>query len=167
MRVQVREFRMEDAHAVNRVVLAAWDQYRPVFSNWPQTAEIFAADLAEEIELLVAEDDSEVLGVVGYVGPGVRREDIFEPDWAIIRMLSVKPLARGRGIGRQLSQACIDRAHRDGVGTIGLHTSPVMTIALPMYLRMEFAHFRDIPDRNGVPYAIYTLTLGPARNDVR
>lgn len=161
MTVRVRGFRMEDAHAVNRVVLAAWDQYRPVFSNWPQTAEFFAkaADLAEEIELLVAEDDGEVLGVVGYVGPGLKREDTFEPDWAIIRMLSVTPLARGRGIGRQLSQACIDRAHRDGVRTIGLHTSPVMTIALPMYLRLGFTHFRDIADRNGVPYAIYTLNL--------
>jgi GNAT superfamily N-acetyltransferase len=126
-----------------------------------RTADFFAkaADLHKEIELLVAKDDDEMLGVVGYVRPGLKREDIFDPEWAIIRLLSVHPLARGRGIGRQLAQACIDRARRDGVQTIGLHTSPVMTIALPMYLRMGFVHFRDIPNRNGVPYALYTLRL--------
>jgi hypothetical protein len=56
------------------------------------------------------------------------------------------------------SEVC-SRARRDGAQTIGLHTSPVMSIALPMYLRMGFVHFRDIPNRNGLPYAVYTLSL--------
>jgi GNAT superfamily N-acetyltransferase len=161
MMIRIRTFCPEDAASVNRVTLAAWDQYREVFSDWPRTADFFAkaADLHKEIELLVAEDDEEMLGVVGYVRPRLKREDIFDPAWAIIRMLSVHPLARGRGVGRQLSQACIDRARRDGAQTIGLHTSPVMSIALPMYLRMGFVHFRDIPNRNGLPYAVYTLSL--------
>lgn len=161
MIVRVRDFQNEDAPAVNRTVLAAWRQYRPVFSDWPQTAEFFAkaADLAEDLALLIAEDEGDVVGVVGYVGPELGREGIFEPSWAMIRMLSVSPRARGRGIGRQLAQACIARARQDGARTIGLHTSPVMTIALPMYLRLGFVHYRDIPDRHGVPYAVYTLSL--------
>jgi ribosomal protein S18 acetylase RimI-like enzyme len=58
-----------------------------------------------------------------------------------------------------LSEACIERARRDGAKVVGLHTSPVMTVALAMYLRLGFVHHRDIPDRNGLPYAVYTLTL--------
>jgi hypothetical protein len=39
MIVRVRDFQKEDAPAVNRTVLAAWDQYRPVFSDWQQTTQ--------------------------------------------------------------------------------------------------------------------------------
>jgi ribosomal protein S18 acetylase RimI-like enzyme len=76
-----------------------------------------------------------------------------------IRLLSVDPAARERGIGPALSEATIERARRDGASVIALHTSPVMSVALGMYLRMGFIHTRAIPDRNGLPYAIYTLRL--------
>jgi ribosomal protein S18 acetylase RimI-like enzyme len=161
MTVLVREFRPDDVTAVNRVALAAWDRYRTLFSNWAQMEKFFAnaASLATETEMLVAENDGSIVGCVGYVSPGRNREPIFAPTWSIIRMLSVDPAARGQGIGRQLSEACIARARRDGAPFIGLHTSPVMTVALPMYLRLGFVHYRDIPDRNGLPYAVYTQAL--------
>lgn len=28
-----------------------------------------------------------------------------------------------------------------------------------LYPRLGFVHYKDIPDRNGPPYAVYTLTL--------
>jgi GNAT superfamily N-acetyltransferase len=34
----------------------------------------------------------------------------FDPAWPIIRMLVVEPSARGFGVGRRLTEACIDRA---------------------------------------------------------
>jgi GNAT superfamily N-acetyltransferase len=161
MSVLVRDFRSDDANAVNRVALAAWDQYRGLFSDWPRLEKFFAnaSSLATKSELLVAEHNDSIVGCVGYVSPHRDREDIFDSPWSIIRMLSVDPEARGKGIGRRLSEACIERARRDGASIIGLHTSPVMTVALPMYLRLGFVRHRDIPDRNGLPYAVYTLTL--------
>jgi hypothetical protein len=42
---------------------------------------------------------------------------------------------------------------------IALHTSPIMTVALPMYLRMGFAKVQDAPPLFGVPYAVYTKAL--------
>ena len=157
----LREFRADDAAAVNRVALAAWDQYREVFSDWARSEAIFAnvASLADKAELLVAEKEGSIVGCVLYVSPGREREDIYESTWSIIRALSVHPGARGQGIGRRLSEACIERARRDGAKVIGLHTSPVMRVALPLYLRLGFVHYRDIPDRNGLPYAVYTLRL--------
>jgi ribosomal protein S18 acetylase RimI-like enzyme len=160
-RAHIRPFRSDDADSVNRVAVAAWDRYRTVFSDWPRTAPNFAdsARLAGELELLIAEEGAELRGFVGYVAPGRPREKIFKRDWATLRMLSVDPIARGRGIGRQLTEECIRRARLDRASIIALHTSPVMQVALAMYIRMGFAHLRDIVDRHGVKYAVYALQL--------
>ncbi len=157
----IRDFRPDDAPAVNRVALEAWDQYATVFNNWTRMAGFFGnvASLAHDLQLVVAELEGSVVGCVGYVPPYAKREEMFPPEWAIIRMLSVAPEARGRGLGRRLSQECIARAQRDNARVIGLHTSPAMEVALPLYLRMGFVLERSIPDRNGIPYALYKLTL--------
>jgi ribosomal protein S18 acetylase RimI-like enzyme len=74
-------------------------------------------------------------------------------------MLVVAPQARGQGLGRSLTQACIDRARRDDAAAIALHTSPAMAVALALYLRMGFRLERRVPDRFGVPYGVYLLDL--------
>jgi ribosomal protein S18 acetylase RimI-like enzyme len=159
--VTIRDFTTADQDSVNRVASTAWDQYASIFEGWDRIAASIAntASLSSHAELLVAERAGLVAGVVGYVGPLRAREAIFPADWAIVRMLSVLPTERGRGIGRLLTDACIARARRDRVTTIGLHTTPVMRSALDLYLRMGFVLQRAIPDRFGVPYAVYALTL--------
>jgi ribosomal protein S18 acetylase RimI-like enzyme len=161
MNVRIRSYRAEDANAINRIALAAWDQYRTVFSDWPLMTSFLAstASMAKELELLIAEDETEIRGFVGYVAPGRPREKVFKRDWATIRMLSVYPSARGRGIGRQLTEECIRRARGDGAPFIALHTSPIMEVALAMYIRIGFIHERDLVDRHGVHYAMYSLRL--------
>jgi ribosomal protein S18 acetylase RimI-like enzyme len=136
---------------------------RSVFKGWDGLAAFVAniASLASDAELIVAERAGLVVGVVGYVGPDRPREVLFPPDWAIVRMLSVLPPERGRGIGRLLTAACIGRARRDEAATIGLHTTPLMRSALALYLRMGFVLQRKIPDRFGAPYAVYSLALSP------
>jgi hypothetical protein len=42
---------------------------------------------------------------------------------------------------------------------IALHTSPIMSVALPMYLKMGFAKAYDAPPIFGVAYAVYTKAL--------
>jgi ribosomal protein S18 acetylase RimI-like enzyme len=74
-------------------------------------------------------------------------------------MLVVEPAARGRGIGRRLTEACITRAKCDGASVIALHTSPAMQVALAMYLKMGFELQRHVPDRFGVSYGVYILPL--------
>ena len=162
MSVHIRDFRSDDTAAVNRVALAAWAEYQPAFSDWARSTVKLAqaAHFSKEAELLVAENDGTLAGFVGYVAPGGEREDIFEPSWALIRLLSVEPAARRHGIGRALSEACMERARCDGASVIAVHITPVMSVALGMCLRMGFMHTREIPQRNGLPYAVYTLHLG-------
>ena len=54
---------------------------------------------------------------------------------------------------------CIDRARRDASLMIALQTTPIMSVALPMYLRMGFVKLREAPDIYGVPYAVYAKSL--------
>lgn len=158
----IRPYGPADASAVNRLALAAFAQYEVVYSDWEalRAGVKNTASLADHAELIVAEDGGRLLGAVAYCCPGsMPRADFFEPEWPIIRMLVVEPAARGRGLGRKLTEECISRARRDGASIIGLHTSPAMQVALAMYLKLGFKLTRRVPDRFGVPYGVYTLDL--------
>jgi ribosomal protein S18 acetylase RimI-like enzyme len=165
MGATIRPFSPADAEAVNAVALAAFAQYEGVYSDWDSlTRSVGAmAGLADQAEIVVAEESGTIVGAVAYVPPGASpRADFFEPTWAIVRMLVVDPSARGRGLGRRLTEACLERARRDGAATLALHTSPAMEAALALYLKMGFDLERPLPDRFGVPYAVYRMELRKA-----
>lgn len=157
----IRSYQDADAAAVNRVAIRAFQQFAGAFDDWELRKHSIAqlASLASETELIVAEMSGVACGAVGYGPPGMPRPDFFRPEWAIVRMLVVDPAARGLGIGRALTMECIRRALRDAAGMIALHTSPIMTVALPMYERMGFTHQYAVAPRGGVPYAVYALRL--------
>jgi ribosomal protein S18 acetylase RimI-like enzyme len=159
--ITIRDFVTSDRDAVNHVATAAWHQYANVFQQFDRLAAFLAdtASLSATCDLIVAQRNGTVVGVVGYSGPQRPRQKFFPPEWAVVRMLSVLPAERGGGLGRLLTQACIDRARRDRVATIGLHTSPAMPAALGLYLRMGFALCQTLPEMRGVPYALYTRHL--------
>jgi len=164
----LRDFRSDDADDVNRVALAAFEQYRDSYADWPAMAAGIGrmSSLAEHGELIVAEDHGAIVGAVAYIAPEEPKAAFFDPAWPVIRMLVVDPAARGHGVGRALTEACIARARRDRSPVIALHTSPVMTVALPLYLRMGFVLLRAAPPIHGVPYGIYLkhLDAHPARD---
>ena len=160
--IPIRAFEGADSEGVNSVALAAFAQYRGVYSDWETLERAVGrmSDLAAESKLLVAEEGGRIVGAVAYCPPfSEPRAGFFEPHWPLIRMLVVAPEARGRGVGRGLTEACIERARRDGAAAIALHTSPAMEVALSLYLRMGFRLERRVPDRFGVPYAVYLLEL--------
>ena len=157
----VRDFAADDAAAVNAVALAAFEQYRGEYEDWPAFSAFVGAmaNLGESGELIVALSDNRVAGAVAYFGPAAAKPDLFDPAWPVIRMLAVDPGARGRGLGRMLTEECMRRARRDGAEVIALHTSPIMQVALAMYLRLGFVPLRDSSPVFGVPYRIYLKRL--------
>lgn len=72
----------------------------------------------------LAVEEAAVLGVVSELVDEVpaRPEDDRHHQGFILN-LCVRPSARGRGIGRQLMQTCIDDAARTAVRMLGLHTT--------------------------------------------
>lgn len=158
----LRDYQPADAEAIVRVALAAFAQFERDYSDWPLFTTHVAKmpEFSETGEIIVAEDGGQIVGAVAYIGPQAPKPAFFDPAWPVIRMLVVDPAARGKGIGRQLTEECLRRAERDRSGVIALHTTPIMTVALPMYQRMGFTRVREAPDILGVPYAVYVKTLG-------
>ena len=159
--IRLRDYQSSDAENLNRIAVSAFDQFRNHYSDWPAMRAGLSktSDLGVSGEVIIAELQGAFAGAVAYFGPNSQKAAFFDQRWPIIRMLVVDPAFRGKGIGRALSDECIARAKRDGSPIIALHTSPIMSVALPMYLNMGFVKAYDAPPIFGVAYAVYTKTL--------
>ena len=159
--IQLRDYEDADAENLNRLAVSAFEQFRHLYEDWPAMLAGLSktSALSASGEIIVAELQRKFAGAVAYFGPDSQKAAFFDQRWPIIRMLVVDPAFRGKGIGQALSDACIARARRDGAPIIALHTSPIMSVALPMYLKMGFAKAHDAPPIFGVPYAVYTKAL--------
>lgn len=150
-----------DYPAINELALEAWqvlkDGYAPGQWDGMLTAIGKMSDLAAKGELIVAVEQDRIAGAVCYMPPHTSNPAIFPEGWPSIRMLVTRPEYRNKGIGRRLTEECILRARRDRADCIALHTSPVMTVALPLYLRMGFIKDRELSPIAGAPYARYVL----------
>lgn len=110
-----------------------------------------AADRALHSELLVAVDDGTgaLLGTVSFVRAGSPYSEVSQEGEAEFRMLAVARSARGRGIGRLLAQACVDRSRAAGASRVVISTSTDMAPAHRLYESMGFAR---LPERDWRPH---------------
>ena len=159
--IRLRDYESADAENLNRIAVSAFDQFRDHYEDWPAMLAGLSktSALSASSEIIIAELEDQFAGAVAYFGPNSQKASFFDQRWPIIRMLVVDPAFRGQGIGRVLSNECIARAKRDGSPVIALHTSPIMSIALPMYMKMGFVKAYDAPPISGVAYAVYTKAL--------
>ncbi len=158
------DYAANDAEAVNRLALAAFDQFKTEYSDWPAMAASVGSmsALAEQGEIIVAEIAGTIAGAAAYIPAHRRKAEYFDQTWPVIRMFVVDPARRGAALGRALSEECVRLARRDGSALIALHTSPIMSVALAMYLRMGFELQYKASPIYGVPYAVYLKRLAPA-----
>jgi|SRR6185369_4300706 len=166
-----RCIRLAEAHEhrlIDALAVEAWAVLKDGYSadqwEWLMLRIGTMSKIAERGDILVAAEGSEILGAVGYVPPGGSDPASFPLDWPVMRMLVVRPSMRGKGIGKELATACVQRASESGAHCIGLHTSPIMTVALPMYRRMGFVEDGEMPPIAGAPYARYVLRFDAARS---
>ncbi len=101
-------------------------------------------------ELLVAADEAtgELLGAVLFVLPGSAYAELSGPDEAEFRMLAVDPGAQGRGAGKALVRACLDRARSLGCARVVICTRSFSTPAHRLYAGFGFVR---TPDRDWSP----------------
>jgi GNAT superfamily N-acetyltransferase len=89
--------------------------------------------------LVAVDEDGTLLGGCAYVPDRTNpmcEHDI--EDAASIRMMAVRPEARGRGVGAALTTHCLERARGEGRRWLVLHSSSPMTDAQRMYERLGF-----------------------------
>jgi GNAT superfamily N-acetyltransferase len=130
------------------------DPFQPSWARYREEMADAAARAAQGV-LLVAVEDGRVVGTVTlYLAPGSLQ---WRPGDAMFRLLAVDPAARGRGIGRALFQACLDRARTAGKRRMALHTTEWMHVARAMYERAGFRREPegdvDVPGLHIIAYA--------------
>jgi len=143
--VEIRAVHPDEHRFLGELTVAAYRAINP--GDHDGALDDYEAELrdvagrAAEAEVLVAVDgDGTVLGGVTYVpGHTSPSAEFSERDAAGIRMLAVDPEAQGRGVGEALTRACIDRATAAGRAQLLLHSTPWMTTAHRLYVRLGFA----------------------------
>lgn len=149
--VEVREARTAaEVDAAGRVTVAAnaefapadpGDPFAPTWRRYLVSMADAAGRATDGGVLLVAVEDGRVVGTVTlYLADGSEQ---WRPGDAMFRFLAVDPAARGRGVGRALFRACLERARAAGKRRMALHTTEWMTTARAMY---ERAGFRREPE---------------------
>jgi GNAT superfamily N-acetyltransferase len=121
------------------------------------------AGRVETAEVIVAADEEgRILGGVTFV-PGFGPLAEFDgADESGMRMLAVDPDAQGRGIGRLLAEACIERARATGRSRLVLHTTGAMEGAHRLYRGLGFARTPelDVRTQGGMLLEAYVYELG-------
>ena len=65
------------------------------------------------------------------------------------RLLAVDPSARGLGVGKRLSMACIQRAQDSGLQQVIIHSTKAMAVAWKMYEKLGFERSPDLDFMQG------------------
>ena len=88
-------------------------------------------------------------GDMQYYGAG--GESTTSQKSAAFRLLAVNPEIRGKGLGKQLINACFQQAREEGFQVVMIHSTKFMMVAWKMYERMGFVRFPGIDfEKNGV-----------------
>lgn len=171
--MEVRLVRPEEHAEAGELVVRAYGALPGEHLSGDYAAELAdVARRAQEADVLVAVTGARgIVGCVTFVPDASSPwAELLEEGEAGIRMLAVDPGAQGRGTGRVLVDACIERARGLGRHALMLHTTPWMTSAHRLYERAGFTRFaeRDWPVPQ-VPLLAYRLVLagGSAAADRR
>jgi len=121
-------------------------------SNYGPTLRTLAIDGTGQI--LAAEAGGQLLGTVTLQLPPYAGQVVRGPDEAEVRALAVAPEAQGRGVGRALLCALIERAAELGVRHLALSTQSGMDAARHLYTSVGFER---LPDRDWSPAPGFTL----------
>jgi GNAT superfamily N-acetyltransferase len=160
--MQIRPVQPDEHEPAGRLVVAAYEALPGNHMSGGYAAEL--ADVgrrSSEAEVLVAVDEG-LLGCVTFVPDASSPwAELLDAGESGIRMLAVLPAAQGRGVGRALVDACVERTRKLGHTGLMLHTTPWMHAAHHVY---EQAGFQRRPDRDwtpvpDVPLMAYRLDL--------
>jgi ribosomal protein S18 acetylase RimI-like enzyme len=148
MNVEIREALPEE-YAETGVVTA--EAYREFFAEADSELKAYLDEIADvagratRTTILVAVDGDRIMGSATLELDGRTDEDAqpLAPDEAHIRMLGVRPDARGAGVGRRLMAACEERARAAGRTRMTLHTTTLMRAARQMYASLGYERSED------------------------
>ena len=114
-------------------------------------------NLINQSTVFVCEKESEIIGMI-YLVPSGNPTELFQENWSYIRFLGVNTKFRGNGIGKKLTDLCIEYAKENNEKYISLHTSEFMNSARAIYEKRGFKETKEI-EYLGKKYWIYLYEL--------
>ena len=114
--------------------------------------------------VLVAVDDDDILGTITLEPFDAASELARDATEADIRAFAVASAAQGRGVGRKLLLAVIERAEKRGLRRLRLCTNPAMRAAQHLYAAAGFTRTPELDFSPGPNLTLRAYELGlPAR----
>jgi ribosomal protein S18 acetylase RimI-like enzyme len=173
---RIREILPPEYEAVGKLTVSVYQQLEgmpgpDLMPDYYQTLlDVETRLQAPSVQILVAIADGEnpalepLMGAVTFVGEmqdyGAESSATQLVNTGGIRLLAVDPAARGSGVGRALTEACIDRSRDLGHSQVALHTTSTMKIAWGLYERMGFQRSTDLDfDQGPLPVFGFRLAL--------
>ena len=166
---EIRRVNPDEYEELGRLTVAAYEQLpgMPSAAEQPEYYSMLydAAGRANRptTELFVAvTSENELLGGVTFIGDMKYYNSGGSAGVAVdssgVRLLAVKPEARGLSVGKALTRACIQRAGEIGTSQVILHTTKSMEVAWRMYEKMGFVRYHDLDFHQG-ELAVYGFRL--------
>lgn len=143
----IREAEPADVTAAGALRVQAYEAQDLLAPTYAATLRALGSDGIGTV-LVALDDAGTLLGTVMVQRHHPRSEVAYADDEAEIRALAVAPEAQGRGVGRALVRAVIERAAAWGMARIVLSSMPAMATAQRLY-RAE--GFTRMPDRDWSP----------------
>jgi ribosomal protein S18 acetylase RimI-like enzyme len=138
----IRAARPGELDAVEALVKGAYREFQDLVpaEGWERWMESIGQALhSEEGLTLVAEAEGVLLGAVQFFPDASRaHQGRWPAGAATIRLLAVRPAARGRGLGTLLTEECLRRARKRKISTIFLYTGRFMLAAQHIYEKLGF-----------------------------
>ena len=164
MAIEVREARPDEYAEAGAVTADAYREFaREGSGDWEEYLQRIADvnERAARTVILVAVEDARILGTVTLELDG-RTDDthgVLAPGEAHVRMLGVRPAARGRGVGKLLMTACEQRSREAGRTLISLNTTERMRVARTMYESLGYLRGEDLVFPDGFTLLSYAKRL--------
>lgn len=166
MKIKFRNATNNDLTDLKNLAIKSWGQFKPNLTteNWEKLNSSLAdektyMELLDKSESFVATDENDKIIGMAFLVPKGNPTDIYDGDWSYIRFVTVDPDFGGQGIGRKITNLCIDKARQNNEKFIALHTSELMNPARHIYESIGFKILREIAPRLGKRYWLYKLDL--------
>lgn len=166
MKTKFRPGTHHDIVNLKKLAIKSWGQFESILTNdnWLKLNSTLTNDhtyidlIEKSYSFLCLEDSGEIIGMA-FLIPNGNPTNIYEKDWSYIRFVTVDPDYRGYGIGKKLTEMCIDKAKETNEILVALHTSEFMNAARHIYEKLGFTILKELDQRLGKRYWLYTLEL--------
>jgi ribosomal protein S18 acetylase RimI-like enzyme len=164
----IREMKLEEIETVRNLRLKSYKEYEQFVSkgHWEVLTNTLVSDndMKSNAKIYVMELDGQIVGSVVLFPPSIQAYDWSDTvqEFPEIRMLSVDPAIRGKGIGKALVEYCIEISKEEKHEKLGLHTASFMKKASSLYESMGFERLPELdlePMNDGIIVKAFIMNL--------